>query len=92
MTAARLEDARRAPRVGTAALTTEAEKVRADMVLCVCGNESKARPAPFFRALELAWNRSSEERLVEELSGKSLLVSQEQCPYERKIISADEAR
>ena len=35
LTAARLEDARRAPRVGTAALTTEAEKVRADMVLCV---------------------------------------------------------
>ena len=59
LTAARLEDARRAPRVGTAALTTEAEKVRADMMLCVCGNESKTRPAPFFRALELLRNRSA---------------------------------
>ena len=72
LTAPRLEDAWRAPRVGTAALTTEAEKVRADMVLCVCGNESKTRPAPFFRALELARNRSFEERLVKELSGKSV--------------------
>ena len=59
LTAPRLEDTRRTPRLGTAALTTEAEKVRADMVLCVCGNESQARPAPFFRALELARNRSS---------------------------------
>ena len=47
LTVVHLEDARRAPRVGTAALTTEAEKVRADMVLCVCGNESQTRPAPF---------------------------------------------
>ena len=29
------------------------------MVLCVCGNESKTRPAPFFRALELLRNRSA---------------------------------
>ena len=35
LTAPRLEDTWRTPRLGKAALTTEAEKVRADMVLCV---------------------------------------------------------
>ena len=91
LTAVRLEDARRAPRVGTAALTTEAEKVRADMVLCVCGNESQTRPAPFSRALELL--RIALRRAIGQKSfGKIWRFRQAQCPYETRSSPFDEAR